>query len=106
MTDITITVEGRPLELLTEIKQLTANAEQLKRRADLLKAELVGFVGDASCFVSPDGLKIATYRQAKDSMTLDTAKFKAEMPYAYESYCTKVRAGGRRLLFDKFWGGE
>lgn len=93
------------LLILDELRQLTSNATQIDRRIKMLKSELVSLVGDADEFVSSDGIKLASFKTAKDSIRFDEATFREQYSELYGAFKTKVIKGARRLIFDKFWGG-
>ncbi len=92
------------LLILDEMRQISQNKNQLEARFKMLRVKFEDLVGDSDCFVSPDGMPVATYKKSKDSERFDEKTFKGLFPELHGKF-KLIREGARRLLFDKSWGG-
>jgi len=82
--------------VVAEFKQSKAEAKTIEFQQAELKLKIAEHLGDAAELVY-EGKSICTYRQPKDSLKFDAARFEADHPDLYARYLRPV-PNARRML--------
>lgn len=86
----TVQADSAVMQAFSSLCQVQRDMSALKRREADLKAQIMGFMGNAVS-LQQDGKTLATWTLPSSRKTIDAAKLKTEFPKAYEE-CLKTKA--------------
>lgn len=85
-----VQADGAAIQAFSALCQVQRDMSALKRREADLKAQIMGFMGNAVS-LEQDGKTLATWTLPSSRKTIDAVKLKTEFPKAYEE-CLKTNA--------------
>lgn len=92
-------IEARPraLEAIQEIRTIKGKIDELEKIMEFSKAILINEFGDQYDTMTHKGLTVATWKKPRNSVSFDTAAFKAAHQDLYDAY-SLAKESSRRLL--------